>query len=120
MSKVVNTYWNTKTAGSAVRKSRAAAPKKVSGRSPQWFAFAAIIALTFMVCIAVNLRAYSELSAEMTQHESLRTEIEELTKDNMLLLKEVNGLKTDSKSIEREARKIGMSRPNEKILVPVN
>ena len=73
-----------------------------------------------MVCVAINLRAFSELNAEVLQHDTLKTEIEELTTENMLLLKEVNGLKTDSKTIEREARKIGMSRPNEKILVPVN
>lgn len=120
MSKVVNTYWDTKSSRAAAKKNRGSRSGKESGKTPRWFAFAAIITITFMVCIAINLRAFSEMSAEITQNESLKSDIQELTNENMLLLKEVNGLKNDSKTIEREARKIGMSRPNEKILVPVN
>jgi cell division protein FtsB len=101
-------------------KTRAKAVKRETSTTPQWFVFAVIVSITFMVCVAINIRAFSELSAEMTQHETLSTEIELLTTENLMLQKEVEGLKNDSKSIEREARKIGMSRPNEKILVPVN
>ncbi|MEZ5425003.1 MAG: septum formation initiator family protein [Pyrinomonadaceae bacterium] len=102
------------------KKKRAKLEKRQTSTTPQWFVFAVIVSITFMVCIAINLRAFSELRAEMTQHETLTTEIEQLTTENELLQKEVKGLKTDSRIIEREARKIGMSRPNEKILVPVN
>ncbi len=119
MSKVVATYWDNNTAVS-MAKSRTKTVKRATSTTPQWFVFAAIVSVTFMVCIAINLRAFSELSAEMTQHETLTTEIQQLTTENLELHKEVDGLKSDSKTIEREARKIGMSRPNEKILVPVN
>ncbi len=101
-------------------KSRAKTAKRATSTTPQWFVFAAIVSVTFMVCVAINLRAFSELRVEMTQHETLRNEIQQLTTENLTLQKEVNGLKNDSKIIEREARKMGMSRPNEKILVPVN
>lgn len=94
--------------------------KHHTSETPQWFVFAVIVSITFMVCIAINLRAFSELSAEMNQHQTLSAEIDNLSNENLLLQKEVSGLKTDSAAIEREARKIGMSRPNEKILVPVN
>lgn len=119
MSKVVATYWDNNTAVS-MAKSRPRTAKKATSTTPQWFVFAAIVSVTFMVCIAINIRAFSELGAEMTQHEELKTEIQSLTTENFMIQKEVNGLKSDSKTIEREARKIGMSRPNEKILVPVN
>lgn len=119
MSKVVATYWDNNSAVS-MAKSRAKTAKRATSATPQWFVFAAIVSVTFMVCIAINLRAFSELNVEMTQHETLRNEIQQLTTENLTLQKEVNGLKNDSKTIEREARKIGMSRPNEKILVPVN
>jgi cell division protein FtsB len=43
-----------------------------------------------------------------------------LTNENLVLQEEIHNLKTDSAVIEREARKLGMSRPGEKILVPAN
>ena len=120
MSKVVATYWDNNTAVSMAKSRQKTAKREAASATPQWFVFAAIVSVTFMVCIAINLRAFSELSVEMTQHETLRNEIQQLTTENSTLQKEVSGLKNDSKTIEREARKIGMSRPNEKILVPVN
>lgn len=120
MSKVVNTYWDTKAARASANKKRAGRSGIGNVKTPRWFAFAIIVSITFMVCIAINLRAFSEMNAEMIQHEDLKTEIQQLTTENMMLLKEVNGIKSDAKTIEREARKIGMSRPDEKILVPVN
>jgi cell division protein FtsB len=120
LSKVVNTYLDNKSAGSKVRKTRIRNTKAEKSATPPWFAFGLIVLVFFMVCLAINLRAFSEMKVEMNQNEALQTEINELTSENMLLLKEVDGIKTDSKTIEREARKIGMSRPNEKILVPVD
>jgi cell division protein FtsL len=79
--------------------------------TPQWFAFAVIVLLTFMICIAINIRAFSEMYEEMSQHSTLSTEIEKLKTENSELQKEVESLKTDEKTIEREARKIGLSRP---------
>ncbi len=120
MSKVVAIYWDNNSAVSMPRRTHAKTAKRETSATPQWFAFAVAVSITFMVCIAINLRAFSELRVEMTQHETLSTEVQQLTTENLMLQKEVNGLKSDSKTIEREARKIGMSRPNEKILVPVN
>jgi cell division protein FtsB len=89
-------------------------------RTPQWFMFLVVVSITCMLCMAVNLRAYSEMSEEATQHQLLNTELDKLSGENLALQEEVHNLKNDSHTIEREARKIGMSRPNEKILVPTN
>jgi cell division protein FtsB len=43
-----------------------------------------------------------------------------MTNENLILQEEIHNLKTDSQTIEREARKLGMSRSGEKILVPAN
>jgi len=88
--------------------------------TPQWFVFTVIAAITFMLCMAINLRAFSEMSAELEQNEHLSLAVEQLSNENIGLQTEVHGLKNDSHAVEREARKIGMSRPNEKVLVPVN
>lgn len=120
MSKVANTCWKTSSKRSPIKRGRARTEKGRKEARPKWVVFASIVTLIFLVCLAINLRAFSEMSAEIEQHEELNTEIQQLTNENMLLLKEVNGLKNDPRTIEREARKIGMSRPNEKILVPVN
>jgi len=120
LSKAVATYWNKSSAVDLTKKNRAKPGDGQNSATPNWFVFATIITVTFMVCISINLRAYSELSTEINEHETLNSEIEQLTTENLLLQKEVRGLKTDPRMIEREARKIGMGRPNEKILVPKN
>ncbi|MCA1639813.1 MAG: septum formation initiator family protein [Acidobacteria bacterium] len=56
----------------------------------------------------------------MEQNKRLSIELESLTNENLSIQEEVHNLKIDSRTIEREARKIGMSRPSEKIPVPVN
>ncbi len=120
MSKVAATYWdNTHTVSMPVR-SRAKTATVRTNATPQWFAFAVIASITCMLCMAINLRAFSEMSAEIQRYEHLNLSVEQLTNDNLGLQGEVHNLKTDSHTVEREARKMGMSRPNEKVLVPVN
>lgn len=85
-----------------------------------WFGFAAVASISFLLCLAVNLRAYSEMNREVNQNEQLSLQIETLTIENSALQEEIQNLRKDERAIEREARKIGMSRPNEKILVPAN
>jgi cell division protein FtsB len=94
--------------------------RRTKSATPQWFVFAVIASVTFMLCMAINLRAYSEMSRETTQFQQLNNDIEQISNENLIIQQEIHSLKSDPRSIEREARKIGMSRPNEKILVPVN
>jgi len=88
--------------------------------TPQWYVFAAIASMTFMLCMAINLRAFSEMNVEIEQNARLSLAVEQLTNETIGLQGEVHSLKTDSNTVAREARKMGMSRPNEKILVPIN
>jgi cell division protein FtsB len=89
-------------------------------KANSWLGFAVVVALSSMICLTVNLRAYSELSAEINQHQILNTEVNQLTTENSALQDEIQQIKTDKTMIEREARRLGMSRPNEKVLVPAN
>ena len=121
MNKVAITYWdNSHTISMPAREPRAKRAKTQTNATPQWFVFTVIAAMTFMLCMAINLRAFSEMSAELEQNEHLSLAVEQLSNENIGLQTEVHGLKNDSHAVEREARKIGMSRPNEKVLVPVN
>lgn len=88
--------------------------------TPQWFVFAVIVGITFMVCLAINFRAFSELHTEVEQNQKLTAEVEQLTNQNLMIQEEIKSLKGDPKMIEREARKLGMGRPNEKVFVPTN
>ncbi|MBA3633541.1 MAG: septum formation initiator family protein [Acidobacteria bacterium] len=101
-------------------KTRAKTARRTETATPQWFVFAIIASITFMLCMAINLRAYTEMSSEIEQNERLSVELERLTNENLAIQEEINNLKTDPRTIEREARKIGLGRPNEKILVPIN
>lgn len=121
MNKVATTYWdNTMPRLNSRTKTLAKAKPLREKSTPQWFVFAVIVGITFMVCLAINFRAFSELNTELEQHQRLTAEVEQLANQNLLIQEEIKGLKSDPKTIEREARKLGMGRPNEKIFVPTN
>ena len=121
MNKVAVTYWdNSHTISMPVKPRRAKTAKAQTKTTPQWLVFAVIALITCMLCMAINLRAFSEMSVELEQNERLSLAVEQLRDENLGLQGEVHNLKADSHTLEREARKIGMSRPNEKVLVPVN
>jgi cell division protein FtsL len=98
---------------------RAQSAKRKANAIPQWYGFAIITAISFMLCLAINLEP-TRIEPEITQHEQLNLQVETLTTENLAIQQEIQDLKNDKRAIEREARKIGMSRPNEKVLVPAN
>ena len=118
MNKVATTYWDNpqtirlSAVGGGNRAKAAAAKENGESITPQWMVFAVVASMTLMLCMAINLRAYSIMSNEAQQNERLNTEVERLTNENLLIQEEIHNLKTDSRSIEREARKIGLSRAN--------
>jgi cell division protein FtsB len=112
LSKVVDIYWDNSAAVSFPANARTKNAKRTETPAPQWFVFVAIASITFMLCMAINLRAYSEMSAEMEQNERLSVQLESLTNENLAIQEEVHNLKIDSRFVEQEARKIGLSRPN--------
>jgi cell division protein FtsB len=119
LNKVDITYWDNSHTITMPVGPRPKTAKARNLATPRWFIFTIIAAMTFMLCMAINLRAVSEMSVELEQNERLRLAVEQLSNENVGLQSEVHNLKTDSHTVEREARKIGMSRPNEKVLVPV-
>lgn len=127
MKKAANTYSvdmrstrkNTRTPARP-RRTRTAPTKPKQGTSSQFIVFAVVASMAFMICLSINYRAFSEMSREMEENQELSSQIQTLTTENVALQDEIHDLKNDKRSIEREARKMGMSRPNEKILVPAN
>lgn len=124
MSKVAATYWDNTISLPRTRisqtNSRTRMKSKRAVATPRWFVFTIIVSMTFMLCLTINFRAFSELGGETEQYQKLTVEVDRLTNENLALQEEIHTLKTDSAAIEREARKLGMSRPGEKILVPAN
>ncbi len=126
MSKVATTYWdnispallpprtNSRPATTATSKPRTHMKAKRENVTPQWFVFTVVVSITFMLCLTVNLRAFTEMSTEVEQHQRLSAEVDHLTNENLALQEEIHTLKTDSNRIEQEARKLGMSRPEKK------
>lgn len=112
MNKVAITYWDNTQAISLPVANRVKPAKRAESATPQWLVFTVIASMTLMLCMAINLRAYSEMSSEAQQHERLNVEIEQLNNENLAIQEEIHNLKTDARVIEREARRIGMSRPN--------
>lgn len=97
-------------------------PKRAKGKNfsiLQRFVFTIIVLIIFTLCLAINFRAFSEMRQQSIENNKLNAEIDKLTDESTVLRGEIWNLKNDPFTIEREARKIGMSRPDEKILVPV-
>ena len=87
---------------------------------PKWVPFSVAASITLMVCLTVNFRAYSELNQEIDQHRTLSTQIESITSENLSLQEEIHYLKSDSSTIDREAKKFGIARSKEEVSVPAN
>ncbi|RMH32177.1 MAG: hypothetical protein D6687_10845 [Acidobacteria bacterium] len=94
--------------------------EKKGKESSLWLTFATAVILSLMICLTVNLRASNELSEESKKYQLLSEQANRLLEENKRLREEVKKLKTDPATIEREARKLGMSLPNEKVLVSAN
>jgi cell division protein FtsB len=121
LNKVATTYWdNSMPRLNSRAKTQTRAKTNRESATPQWFVFAVIVFITFMMCLAINFRAFSELGTETQQNQRLTAEVEQLTNQNTAIQEEIKSLKSDPKMIEREARKLGMGRSNEKIFVPTN
>ena len=117
MSKVAATYWNNSQTISMPMRNRTRKAKRAASKTPHWFLFVVVASITLMLCLAINFRAFTEMNEEAGQHQQLQSDIEKLSVENLAIQEEIHNLRNDSQTIEREARKIGMSRPNEKILV---
>lgn len=76
--------------------------------------------MTLMLCLTINYRAFTELHGEINENKGLADEIQNLTDENLALQDEIHNLKTDPRTIEREAKKLGLGRSSEKSLVPSN
>lgn len=86
---------------------------------PGWVPVVTALTLTMMICLTINFRAYSELSREEKQHDTLNLQIETITSENLSLQEQIHYLKNDSKTIEREARKFGLRPREERVSEPV-
>jgi len=87
---------------------------------PRWVPYGATALFALVLCLTINFRAFTELSSEIEQNESLNLEIERVTSENLNLQEEIYYLQNDSSVIEREAKKFGFQRKEKKVSVPVN
>ena len=119
MKKAEVTYSNKR------RRRPQALPKFAEKRSkvvlPRWVSYGATVIFTLALCLTINFRAITELNREVEQNNGLSAEIEKVTTENLGLQEEIYYLQNDSKTIEREARKFGYKRQQEKkVSVPVD
>lgn len=85
-------------------------------RFPRWAPYAAAITLSVLIVLTMNFRAFTEYASESDRHDELNKRIEELTDENLQLQEEIHYLKTDPKTVEREARKFGLRpKPEDKV-----
>jgi cell division protein FtsB len=96
------------------------AGSKAMTRGPRWLSFVLVVMMSLMLCLTINYRAFTELRGEVNENQGLTDQIQNLTDENLALQDEIHNLKTDPKTIEREAKKLGLGSVKEKSLVPAN
>jgi cell division protein FtsB len=87
---------------------------------PRWASYGATVLFASVLCLTINFRAFTELTAEVEENEDLNAQIESITTENLNLQEEIYYLENDSDVIEREARKFGFKRSEKenKVSVP--
>jgi hypothetical protein len=119
-----NTYWTNKqemNGKPAIARGSRPGTKKAKGTTKQqWWAFGVAGALTLMLCLTINFRAFSELSQESAKNSSLENQIQTTTSENLALQEQIHYLKNDPGTVERESRKFGLRRPKQQVPVPTN
>ena len=118
MNKAGDIYWDR---AEAIRRN-ANGERIVAARTARqrWVSFFLILVMTISLCLTINYRASSVLHGEINENKELTDQIQNLTDENLALQDEIHNLKTDPKTIEREAKKLGLARSTEKSLVPGN
>ena len=76
---------------------------------PVWASFLVVISIAVMLCTTINFRAFSLLNNEKKAFEQLTTKVQAVTDENLQLQEEIHDLKSDPKTVEREARRLGMT-----------
>ncbi len=115
MNKAENTYWVNSRPTLAKRGGRGKARAAVrSTTRRQWWSFAVGGFLTLMLCLTVNFRAFTTLSKEWAENAELENKIKAVESENLNIQEEIHYLKYDPATVEREARKFGLTRPREK------
>ncbi len=107
MSKVVATYWDNNSVVLMPAKTRAKSAERIETATSQWFVFAIITSITFMLCLAINLRAYTETGTEMQQNQLLSVELERLSNENLTIQEEIHNLKPTRARLSAKPEKSG-------------
>lgn len=97
-----------------MRRRRPIAPAASAVRRrviPRWVPVAASVTLVLMITVTVNLRSYFDLRTEEQNNKELNQRVQEITEENLGLQEEIYYLKNDPSTIEREAKKYGLVRP---------
>ena len=82
---------------------------------PRWVPIAASLALVISITATVNVRSWIDLANEQKQHEELNQRVQQMNDENLGLQEEIYYLKNDTDTIEREAKKYGLVRPQSKL-----
>jgi cell division protein FtsB len=82
---------------------------------PRWVPVAASLTLVLSITATVNVRSYIDLANEQKAHEELNQEVQQMNEENLGLQEEIYYLKNDTDTIEREAKKYGLFRPQTKL-----
>jgi cell division protein FtsB len=82
---------------------------------PRWVPVAASLTLVLSITATVNVRSYIDLANEQRSHEELNQQVQQMNEENLGLQEEIYYLKNDTDTIEREAKKYGLVRPQNKL-----
>lgn len=89
--------------------------KRVTLTLPRWVPIAASLTLVLSITATVNVRSWIDLANEQKDNEELNQRVQQMNDENLGLQEEIYYLKNDTDTIEREAKKYGLVRPQSKL-----
>ena len=87
---------------------------------PRWITYGATAIFVIVLGFTINFRAYTELSSEIQENDTLNSQVDEITSENLGLQEEIFYLQNDSETIKREAKKFGIRAKEKKVPVPAD
>ena len=111
MAKVVSKRPRPRATKAKPLRWRKEKPKRVV---PKWLPVLTAFMLTGMLVLTINYRAYSELTSEKREFQELNDRVQQATTENLSLQEDIFYLKTDPRTIERDARKYSPAPPQKK------
>lgn len=75
-----------------------------------WIATVSISVTFALICLSLNLRAYTEMKGEIDRNTRLGMQVQNLLDETVALQEDIHSLKANPKRVSQEVEKLGLAK----------